>query len=52
MKRCAKCCCPVSSYAMKRLSKEQEQEEKEKVDEEMWSVLDSLKEREKNSIMR
>jgi hypothetical protein len=37
---------------MKRLSKEQEQEEKEKVDEEMWSVLDSLKEREKNSIMR
>lgn len=34
------------------LTKEQEQKVNEAEEEEMWRVLDSLKEREKNSIMR
>ena len=49
MKRCAGCRCPVTAYTNKKITKEMIED---KETEEYWKVLNTLKEREKKSIIR
>ena len=51
LKRCAKCCMPVTSYVNRKSKIEHEKDEEKEV-EDYWKVLNSLKVREKNSIQR